>query len=609
MASDAVTLFAQRAAAVRTGFVLDHRNVRDVATICRLLDGLPLAIELAAARTSILSPQVMAQRLQRRLPLLADGPRNVPDRLRTMRNAIAWSYDLLTPKEQAVFRRLSIYAGPWSLGDAVATVADPGSTERGDEFATLDLISSLVDKSLVRQVDTGGSSPVFGMLFTLREFGLEQLEASGELEALEERHARAMITLGETAAPELTGPNQVEWLERLGSRLPDIEAAFAWAIEHDPPDLALRLAASMWRYSYTRGPTRAGREWIVQALARYPDRTTLRATGLHGLGILAGIEWDFEAAREAHAEALEIALEIGDRRSAGLAYMGLGDSAATDVDSELALRHYEAARAIFVKLGDRRNIAVATTNMANLMWNQRQLGPAIEGHERARLLYTAAGDQRGIAWSATNIGRIAAQMHNYERAVPSLVEAIDAYEQIGDRGGIAESLEGSAQVAFGRGEPLRACALLAAADSLREAVHHPISPVDRAEYDAILVEVRTALGATFQPTWDANQHLPLQQVRALIAGIMTDSPPADVADVALPVTNDAEKRIRELGLTEREIEVLTLIAAGKTDKDIAEELFIGVRTVQSHVANLLAKLDVNARSAAVARALRSGIIT
>src|SRR5680860_986688 len=195
LSSDAVQLFIKRAGAVRGDFQLTNDNARDVASICRLLDGLPLAIDLAAARIGILSPKMLVQRLQRRLPLLDDGPRDVPDRLRTMRNAVSWSYDLLDPEEQAVFRRISIFANTWTLSDALHVVADPGVDGLADEFAILDLVSSLVDKSLARQVDSDTESPHFSVLQVLREFGLEQLDECGEREHLERRHAYYMFCL------------------------------------------------------------------------------------------------------------------------------------------------------------------------------------------------------------------------------------------------------------------------------------------------------------------------------------------------------------------------------------------------------------------------------
>jgi predicted ATPase/DNA-binding CsgD family transcriptional regulator len=609
MASDAVQLFVKRAAAVRSDFLLTNDNARDVATICRLLDGLPLAIELAAARIGILSPKMLAQRLQRRLPLLDDGPRDVPNRLRTMRNAISWSYDLLDPEEQAVFRRISIFASAWTLNDAVEVVANPDEADAPDEFEVLNLISSLVDKSLIRQVDTDTESPHFGLLQVLREFGLEQLDQSGEREELQRRHATYMAEIASAAGPELIGPQQITWLERLAGLHPDFQLAFAWAMEHDPPELALSLATGLWRFGYTRGHTREGREWIESALNRAPARTSLRATALNGAAILANMERNLDNAKRFHAEALAIATELGDLRLTGVAHMGLGDCAATGHEFASATHHYDQAERIFRTLGDQRNIAAVMTNVGNLLWSQGKLQEAIETNERARILYGNAGDQRGIAWSATNIGRIAAQQGDYQRASPNLDQALHRYDQLGDRGGYAEALEGIAQVAIGTGNYARACSLLAAADGLREAVNHPIAPIDRDQYTAMINTLRQELGDNFNSIWETDHALGFDEVKQLTGEVLRDDPAPVTPSPRLTRQAEINTLIKQLGISEREIEVLTLVAAGKTDKDIADELFIGVRTVQSHVANLLTKLEVNARSAAVARALRAGIIT
>ncbi len=606
--SDAIQLFVRRAVAVRSDFTLSNENIKDVANICRLLDGLPLAIELAAARIGLLPPRLLAQRLQRRLPLLDDGPRDVPTRLRTMRNAILWSYDLLTPEEQTVFRRVAIFASSWTLAAAVAVVVGDGDDDL-DEIMVLDLISSLHDKSLVKQVDSDADAPHFNLLQVLREFGLEQLDLLGERAELERRHATYMLKLAEEAGPELIGPDQIAWLDRVAAIYPDVQSAYAWALANDPPELALGLATSLWRYGYTRGQTRQSREWIERALERAEARTPLRAYALNGAAILSNMERDLDRARQLHTEALDIATELGDRRIAGMAHIGLGDCAATSYEVEEATYHYQQAEKIFRALGDQRNIAATLTNAANLLWAQNQLNEAIDMNERARILYTNAGDRRGVAWSATNIGRIAAQQQDYQRAVPNLAQAVQAYDLLGDRAGYAEAIEGIAQVAVNTGHYTRAASLLAAADGLRRAVNHPIAPIDHAYHEEMLATLRRELDGEFDEIWEADRSLSFDEVKALVNQILEDDPGPSREKPRANRQVRVASLIKELGISEREIEVLTLVAAGKTDKDIADELFIGVRTVQSHVANLLTKLEVNARSAAVARAIRSGIIS
>ncbi len=611
-ASEAVRLFVTRASAAGGGFSLTAANGADVVTICRLLDGLPLAIELAAARIGPLTPRMLAQRLRQRLPMLDEGPRNVPDRLRTMRNAIAWSYDLLNPTEQAVFRSLSVFAGVWTIPDAEAVAVPespvvPGSLS--EPGAVLDVIASLIDKSLLRQVESPSGLPRFGMLQTLREYGQEQLSLNGERETIERRHAMHMLRVAEGAEPELIGPDQVAWLERLASMHPDFQLAFAWLLDHGEPERALRLATALWRFAYTRGHIREGREWIEIALARTSGDTTLRAAALNGAGVLANMEGNLDLTWTLHAEALAIAERIDDRRSIGRARIGLGDVDATLHRFEPALEHYAVAERIFRELGDRRSIAATMTNRGNLSWTMNRLDEAADMHERAKALYAASGDQRGIAWSVTNVGRIAAQQHDYRRAIPNLTQALDHYEALGDRGGSAEALEGIAQIAIGLGDHERAAMLLAAADGLREAVDHPIAPIDRVPYTAMLTELREHLGDRFESQWEADRSLSAAEIKTLAREVLDDQLIPAKHSAGPSRRPSARSLIKDMGVTEREIEVLGLVAAGKTDRDIGEELFISTRTVQSHVANLLTKLEVGTRSAAVARALRSGIIS
>jgi DNA-binding CsgD family transcriptional regulator len=271
------------------------------------------------------------------------------------------------------------------------------------------------------------------------------------------------------------------------------------------------------------------------------------------------------------------------------------------------LDHYAIAERIFRDLGDRRSIAATMTNRGNLFWSMDRLEEAADTHERAKVLYAASGDQRGIAWSVTNIGRIAAQRHDFRRAMPNLTQALEHYDELGDRGGSAEALEGIAQVAIGLGDYQRAAMLLAAADGLREAVEHPVASVDRAAYTGMLSALREHLGDSFDKEWEADRSLTSAEIRTLAREIMDDQLSSSRTSPRPSRRTSVRNHIKDVGVTVREIEVLSLVAAGKTDRDIGEELF-STRTVQSHVANLLTKLEVSTRSAAVARALRTGII-
>ncbi|MDP9371880.1 MAG: protein kinase, partial [Chloroflexota bacterium] len=254
---EAVTLFAERARAVRPDFALTDANASVVAALCARLDGLPLAIELAAARSRHLAPAALLARWERRLPLLAGGPRDLPERQRTLRDAIAWSHDLLTPAEQALFRRLAVFAGGFTL-EAAEAVCLPPDDER---TAIADGVWALADKSLLRREDAPDGEAHFGMLETIREFGLEHLAASGEETAVRQAHAAYVLALVERAEPALTGPEQGIWFDRLEIEHDNLRAALAWTLDRRAADVALRLGAAPWRFWSARGYLAEGRGW------------------------------------------------------------------------------------------------------------------------------------------------------------------------------------------------------------------------------------------------------------------------------------------------------------------------------------------------------------
>jgi len=265
--SAAVALFAERAQELAPNFVLTETNAPAVAEICRRLDGLPLAIELAAARIRVLPPRALLSRLERRLPLLTGGGNDAPARLRTMRDAIAWSHDLLGEDEQKLFRRLSVFAGGFTLEAATAVVSAAG--EAGIDV--LEGVSSLVDSSLLQlagESDDDGGEPRYLLLETVREFGQEQLDASDEAEAVRRRHAAFVFGLVEELAPRLTGADEAVWLDRLAAELANVRAGLAWTLEHEAAETALRLTTDLGRFWYARGDPSEGERWLGAALAR-----------------------------------------------------------------------------------------------------------------------------------------------------------------------------------------------------------------------------------------------------------------------------------------------------------------------------------------------------
>ncbi len=318
---EAVRLFIERAQAVQPSFHVTNENAPAVAEICHRLDGLPLAIELAAARIRVLPPQALLARLEKRLPLLVGGARDLPHRQQTLRSTIDWSYNLLPEGEQLLFRRLGVFVGSRTL-EAVEIVC---SLEGDLPIDMLDGLQSLLDKNLLYQKHEVGGEPSFSMLETIWEYALERLEASGELETLQQQHANYYVALVEQAEPALKGPQQVAWLARLEAEHDNIRAALRWALDHGEMETAIRLCAAAWWFWYVHSHLSEGHGWLEQALARSTRvAPAARAKALNGAGVLAHNQADYERAVVLYTESLALQRELGDKRGIADALNNLG---------------------------------------------------------------------------------------------------------------------------------------------------------------------------------------------------------------------------------------------------------------------------------------------
>ncbi|MDQ3654840.1 MAG: tetratricopeptide repeat protein [Chloroflexota bacterium] len=511
----AVQLFIERAEDADFTFALTAGNAPAIAELCRRLDGLPLAIELAAARIRLLPPEAMLTRLTTRLPLLTGGARDLPLRQQTLRNTIAWSYELLTPDEQARFRRLSVFAGGASLA-AIKAVAG-GDEPDADVLAGLE---RLVDLSLLRQPEPAGE-PRFGMLETIREYGLEQLDASGEATEAHQRHAAFFLAFARTAEPALTGHGQRQWLERLETEHDNLGTALAWTLERDP-GAALRLAANLWRFWYTRGHLGEGRGWLDRVLTTAsPAPARERAMALQGASTLAWVQGDHPGARASAAGALACSRAIGDWTGVAHALNALGD-AELMTDGEgfgRAGQLYGEALGLFQDAGDQRGTAGVLTNLGNLVWGRGELDRAAELHDEALVLYRKVGDERGIAWSLSNLGVLNLLRGEPARAFAPLREALGLYVALGDRDGIAESLEGLGGV----GSTPDAARLLGAAEALRQILGRSMSPAERATNALIAGPIRAAIGEdAFAAAWAAGRALTIEDAVATALAMTKD---------------------------------------------------------------------------------------
>lgn len=607
-ASGAVRLLVERIRARRPDFGLSDDNAPVVATICHRLDGFPLAIELAAARCDTFSLVELADRLEHRLAVLTAGPSDMPTRFGTMREAIAWSYELLEPRQQVLFRQLAIFVGGFTLDAADACTGSAELTSNEDDGlpAVLDDLISLVRQSLVERVDSTTDASRFFMRDIVREYALERMLESGAADDPASRHAEYFLALVERAEPELTGPEQAEWLERLDEDHSNLRAAFEWLRTHGPDDAALRFAKAVWRFGYTRGVLDEARQWLEVALAgNDAPPTNLHAAALNGVGILAATQGALDRAERAHREALDIAGRSDDRSLRAAALNGLGDVAALRELPDEAVARYEEARAEFELAGDRRGVAGTLTNQGNVLWDQGKLEPGRDLHERALRLYRSIGERRGIAWSLSNIGRLMIELGSAADAAAPLRDALTQYLALGDKAGIAEVFEGTAERAARLGDHRQAATLMGAARALREAIGAPVAANDRAHHDQVVDSIRTHLAAEFDELWERGQSLSLDEAIALVAepipGDPADRGSAPASPHRLHVPGGAP-------LTQRQMDVLRLLAEGKSDAEIADELFIGTRTVQTHLANVYARLGVSSRTAAAAHAIRHGLI-
>jgi predicted ATPase/Tfp pilus assembly protein PilF len=530
----AVALFVDRAQAVKPDFELSGENAASIAEICLRLDGLPLAIELAAARTKLLSPKAMLERLGSRLQLLTGGARDLPSRHQTLRSTIDWSYDLLDPSEQILFAQLAVFVDGCTLDAAEAVCGAPDELPPG---GVMDALESLIDKSLLRQREAADGELRFSMLETIREYALYRLIQRGELEGLRDRHAEHYLALAETAEPELLLANQAAWVKRLTEEAGNLRAAMAWSLESGELEAGLRIAGALPRFWSVCGHVTEGRSWLKQALDRstgvsppvrakalFADGYAALAQGdyLHsvrrfeeGLALdrelgdmqgaamcLAQLGWllmtqgQHERATAVSEESLALARQVEDTRIESVALSNLADGAAQRGDYEQAAALYQQSLALRRAQGDRRNIANALLNLGRTELLRGERDQALILLQEGLTLARELGDTWSISVGLSNLGRLALEENDPARAAAFLTEALVLCRERGDRKIAAECLDSWADVAAADGQPARAARLSGAANALREAIGASPSHAERTLHEKHLASVRQALGET-----------------------------------------------------------------------------------------------------------------
>jgi non-specific serine/threonine protein kinase len=501
LAAPAVALFLDRARAVRPDFVAAESVAEVVAELCVRLDGLPLAIELAAARVRHLPPPMILRRLGSRLDLLVGG-RDAPPRHATLRHAIGWSYELLAPEERALFRRLAVFAGGCTLEAVRAVVA-----EEAEERGLLDDLAALVDNSLVQQEPLDDGEARFRMLETVRQFALEQLQATGEADAIARRHAAYYATLAEMAERALTGPEQAVWLERLEREHDNLRGALGYRLGTGEAEAALALAATLGRFWERHGYALEGLDWLRRAIEAAPDAApALRARALNAAGNLSRSRGDYPTALTCYERTLALRREAGDERGVAMALNNLGVVAKDQGDYARARAYLEESLVLKRRLGEQRGVAVTLNNLGLVAKTQGDLATAeaalAEGLDHFRDL----GDAWGQALTLNNMGALAAAAGDYERALALHKTSLASWRAMGEKWGVAESLEGLARAAAALGAPVAAVRLLAAAHRLRQETGFPLPPDERSGVEQLMAGLRETLRpATFAEAWAAGE--------------------------------------------------------------------------------------------------------
>ncbi|MFN8591064.1 MAG: LuxR C-terminal-related transcriptional regulator [Thermomicrobiales bacterium] len=622
----AVQLFVARAAAVDPTFAVNDDNAGAIAAICARLDGLPLAIELAAARSKVLPPAILLPRLARRLPLLTNGPHDAPARLQTMQEAITWSHDLLPEEERVLFRRLAVFVGGFDLAaaEAVCTGMAPARmTAAPPGLSFLDQFTSLVDKSLIQASPGSIRGPRFTLLETIREFALERLEAAGEGDRARAAHADYFVSLDGRLDPNLTAPGERvdERLWEIEADYPNFRAALVHLAQTNQAERVERLAGALSIYYHHRGDLAEGRHWVSWGLDNSPEKLSpWRVRALNGLSLIVWSQGESALAAELAESAQVMAEILDDRDQIALAVHLRGIAALTQGQLGLARDLMERTLRLQRELALPSQGAMATRVLGVVAYAAGDLDGCAQHAESALAAFRTIGNPSGAAGAIELLGRVAHGRDDDRTAAAHYQDAlhlwtmIDArwstagvhpiapeatgfprWAGIDDRRMILSAMSGLATIAAQHAQQRQSAVLLGAVDRRRETLSTHVSPSLTAHLERTRVSMRAALGPVeFATQYAAGQRLRLADAVALAMSIRAGAPPHH-ATTGHP-------------LTARQLEILRLVVAGSTDREIAETLFIGHRTAQDHVSNLIGKLGVANRTEAAAFAVREGLV-
>jgi predicted ATPase/DNA-binding CsgD family transcriptional regulator len=663
----AIRLFVARAQAVHSSFAMTGENAPAIAAICQQVDGLPLAIELAAGRSKLFSPQALLPRLANRLKLLVGGTQDLPLRQQTLRGTITWSYDLLGQDEKILFRRLAVFVGGCTLEAAEAIC----NAHQDLEIDVLDAAAGLVDKSLLRQEAEIDGEPRLLMLETIREYAVERLAESGETEAIRRQHATFFLAVAEQSDLKLRSAEQSTWRRRLEVEHDNLRAALRWTLESQEAEMGLRLAGALllfWRFC---NRPREGRSWLEQMLAQpgAQVRTKAAAKALFAAGAMAYYQGDFPAAHrlleasvmvsreggaagrlelagaltmlgevallqgneslayELAGESLQVYQEVGDAWGIAMVLRLRGRAIGELGDLMTARSLLEESAAQLRIIGDRRYLMMPVDALGMLALRQGDYAGARAHFKETLSVAQEMGDEPFIANALAHLGTVALRMGDYPQSAALYQQSLTLNREQGNKDGIVEDLTGLAEVASLLGQPERAARLFGAVEALREVSGIRLSPLRRAEYDRAVEGIRAHLDqVAFAEAWAQGHAMPLG--RAIVQALETKDELPTEASESVANREDASSALppdafssppspplsprRALqqqfgGLTSREREVARLVAQGKSNRAIADELIVGISTVEAHISHIFTKLGFSSRAQIAAWAVDKGL--